>query len=517
VIQGKRGARHFVPFGDDDARLHACVTPTLDARAYVVRQKNLDGRLVFRRSARMTSTASTAENPVPETNPSTVEAPPVRWSLARRILFRFVFAHFVILFFPTPFTGMLPVIGDAIDEFISDSIWLPVVRNVGKYVLRLPEEVTHVRSGSGDTTYDWVFLFTSVCLAVIVAAIWSYVQRRKDNHEKLDDYFRIWLRYTLATVMIGYGIVKLVKLQFGDPHILQLVKTYGESSPMDLLWTFMGFSTPYTFFGGFMEFVPALMLFFRRTTLLGNLLLMGVLGNVVMLNFCYDVPVKIHSSHLFFMTLVIALPDMKRLFQFFVQNAPTQAVPERKKFAKPWMERGRVVAKVLFIVIVLGQQSYSTWRGLKANPSEATAPPILGVYEVTAFTRNGVDVPPSITDKTRWRYFLLSEYRDKQHVLITTMTGNKKFVSAKLDAQQKSILLEEPNGDQGFALPPQLTEGKGSFPMTLRFTEQEGRLHVLEGTIDGAAVRMELKKLHKEDFLLINRGFHWVNEFPFSP
>ena len=53
--------------------------------------------------------------------------------------------------------------------------------------------------------------------------------------------------------------------------------------------------------------------------------------------------------------------------------------------------------------------------------------------------------------------------------------------------------------------------------MTLRFTEQEGRLHVLEGTIDGAAVRMELKKLHKEDFLLINRGFHWVNEFPFSP
>jgi len=125
VIQGKRGARHFVPFGDGDARLHACVTPTLDARAYVVRQKNLDGRLVFRRSARMTSTASTAENPVPETNPSTVEAPPVRWSLARRILFRFVFAHFVILFFPymlkrdLPFSRLATLLRHSFSQTIS--------------------------------------------------------------------------------------------------------------------------------------------------------------------------------------------------------------------------------------------------------------------------------------------------------------------------------------------------------------------------------------------------------------
>lgn len=463
----------------------------------------------------MTSTASTAENPLPEPNPSNVATPPVPWSLARRILFRFIFAHFVILFFPAPFTGVLPVIGDTIDEFISESLWLPIARFAGKYVLHLPEEVNYAPTGSGDTTYNWVVLFSSVSIAVIVTAIWSFVQRRKDNYEKLEEYFRIWLRYTLASVMIAYGVAKLVKLQFGDPHILQLLKTYGESSPMDLLWTFMGFSTAYTFFGGVMEFIPALLLFFRRTTLLGALLLMGVMANVVMMNMCYDVPVKINSSHLLFMAIVIAWPDVKRLVQFFLKNAPTEPAPERKKFAKPWMERGRVVAKVLFIVVVLGQQSYSTWRGKTAVPSEETAPPILGVYEVTSFTRGGVDVPPVITDKTRWRYFLLSEYRDKQSALVTFMTGDKKFVSAKIDKQQKTLLLEEPKGDQGFALPPQFTGQKGSFPMTLQFTEQEGRLHVLEGTVDGAVMRVELKKLRKEDFQLMNRGFHWVNEFPF--
>ncbi len=465
----------------------------------------------------MTSTSATDPSPAPETMPTSETPPPAQWSLARRILFRFVFAHFVIFFFPAPFTSFLPVVGRTIEEFISDSIWLPMARVAGKYALHLPEEVTHVPSGSGDTTFDYVCLFVQACLAVIVMVIWSVVQRRKNNHEELEGCFRIWLRYTLAMVMIGYGVVKLVKLQFGDPGILQLVKTYGESSPMDLLWTFMGFSTPYTFFGGVMEFFPALLLFFRRTALLGALLLMGVLANVVMLNFCYDVPVKIYSSHLFVMSILITWPDVKRLVQFFLQNKATTPIPERRKFSKPWMERGRIVAKALFIVSVLGQQSYSTWKGLSAAPSPESAPPNLGVYEVTTFTRAGVDVPPSLTDKTRWRYFLLNEYRGKYLALVTTMTGEKKFVSAKLDAQQKTLLLEEPSAEQSISVSPDMLQPKKSFPMTLQFTEQEGRLHILEGKVDEAPVRMELKKLREEDFLLMNRGFHWVNEFPFSP
>ena len=77
------------------------------------------------------------------------------------------------------------------------------------------------------------------------------------------------------------------------------------------------------------------------------------------------------------------------------------------------------------------------------------------------------------------------------------------------------MLLEEPNGEQGVSVSPDLLEQKKSFPMTLQFTEREGRLHILEGKVDEAPVRMELKKLRKEDFPLMTRGFHWVNEFPF--
>ena len=45
------------------------------------------------------------------------------------------------------------------------------------------------------------------------------------------------------------------------------------------------------------EVLGALLLLFRRTTALGAAVLAVVLVNVVMMNFCYDVPVKINGVH----------------------------------------------------------------------------------------------------------------------------------------------------------------------------------------------------------------------------
>jgi hypothetical protein len=39
---------------------------------------------------------------------------------------------------------------------------------------------------------------------------------------------------------------------------------------------------------------------------------------------------------------------------------------------------------------------------------------------------------------------------------------------------------------------------------------------VLDGTLDGAAVTVRLRHLDESTFLLVNRGFHWVNEYPFN-
>ncbi len=78
----------------------------------------------------------------------------------------------------------------------------------------------------------------------------------------------------------------------------------GDLSPMRLAWLFIGYSVPYEIFGGLLETVSGLLLSFRRTQLLGSLMTLATIGNVVMINFCYDIPVKLFSSQLFLHVVV---------------------------------------------------------------------------------------------------------------------------------------------------------------------------------------------------------------------
>ena len=38
----------------------------------------------------------------------------------------------------------------------------------------------------------------------------------------------------------------------------------------------------------------------------------------------------------------------------------------------------------------------------------------------------------------------------------------------------------------------------------------------MEGTFDGRKVRATLRRVDKSDFLLLSRGFHWINEYPLN-
>jgi hypothetical protein len=80
----------------------------------------------------------------------------------------------------------------------------------------------------------------------------------------------------------------------------------------------MGYSTAFTFFGGCAELLPAVFLLFRRTALLGSLLAFAVMLNIVMLNFCYDVPVKLYSLNLLLLSMFLILlrPKLQRTHHF---------------------------------------------------------------------------------------------------------------------------------------------------------------------------------------------------------
>ncbi len=92
---------------------------------------------------------------------------------------------------------------------------------------------------------------------------------------------------------------------------------------MGVAWYFVGGSTAYTIFSGVMEVLGGALMVVRRTATLGALVSCTVLTNIVLLNFCYDIPVKLYSSNLLLMAIFLAAADARRLLNVFVLNRPT--------------------------------------------------------------------------------------------------------------------------------------------------------------------------------------------------
>jgi len=251
------------------------------------------------------------------------------WPLPLRIGFRFAFLYWLLYIIPSagqvslfdllPFGGL----GNKLATWFE---W-PLARlahAVGFYVFHLSGEGSdwHV-TGSGDTAMQYTLVFCIAVIAILGTIVWTAIDERRGRREYRTAYawLRLALRITLAITLLGYGFAKVYPGQFGPgPDLAALNETYGASSPMHLLWFFMGYSRPYAIFGGLLEVISGTLLLFERTETIGALGAAAVMLEVAVLNFCYDVPVKLYSTHLFLMSLFLLLPDFKPMWEFFVRR-----------------------------------------------------------------------------------------------------------------------------------------------------------------------------------------------------
>jgi hypothetical protein len=185
-------------------------------------------------------------------------------------------------------------------------------------------EVPSRFTGSGDGLFQYCTCFAYLILAAGATLVWTIVSEawrhwrthRAPDYDRLHSLFRLVVSFHLMYMMLVYGAIKVWCSQFPPITDAQLEVTYGDSSPMGLLWRFMQFSQPYTAATGIIEFTCGVLLIFRRTTLLGALCSAGATFQVFLLNMCYDVPVKLMSGHLFLMALLLIAPDAWRLLGF---------------------------------------------------------------------------------------------------------------------------------------------------------------------------------------------------------
>jgi uncharacterized membrane protein YphA (DoxX/SURF4 family) len=363
---------------------------------------------------------------------------------------------------------------------------------VGRHVLGIQGEIVHRFNGSGDRTADWIRALCLLALAVLGALVWTLVDRRRTDYSRLHRWVRLLVRWSLGTALISYGSFKVIQSQFPEPQLTKLVQPIGDSSPMGLLWTFMGSSGPYNAFTGGGEMLGGILVFFPRTVLLGALVAIGVMSHVVALNFSYDVPVKLYSVHLLLLAVFLAAPDFRRLANLFVLNRTAEAIDEPPMFARLWLNRAATALRWIVVVGTVAASLTNSYRGRQQILGMAAPAPIRGVWNVEEFERDGAVLAPLTTDAFRWSRLVVA---GKQTIATYSMAGTPRFHRASLDTAAKTIKL----GDAALSY-------KQDTPDDL----------AMEGQFEGARIRVKLKRVPESGFLLLNRGFHWVNETPYN-
>lgn len=92
-----------------------------------------------------------------------------------------------------------------------------------------------------------------------------------------------WFRYFCAFMLYTYGISKLLHLQFDLQSQLSR-QPVGTLTGYQLTWFYFGYSRAYAVVLGLTQVLGGTLLLFRKTTLLGALLMLPVMANILLIN-----------------------------------------------------------------------------------------------------------------------------------------------------------------------------------------------------------------------------------------
>ena len=445
----------------------------------------------------------------------------VHWLLPTRVAFRALLVYFALYVLPFPLDsalfsapiqlaakwGWVPA-GWSLGGMVDDG-WKSVAVWVGKNLLG-KEEVFVGPTGSGDTTVNYIKLGLMTLATGVIVAVWSVLDHRRPAYPRLARWLVVACRYYLGLVLLGYGYVKLIPLQMTMPGFQRLLMPFGDISPMGLVWRFMGVSTAYTIISGLCEVIGGWLLFFRRTRLVGALFSAAVMTNVVLLNYCYDVPVKLFSSHLLAMCIGLILLDAGRLWNFFLAHQPVPAPVEPPLFARRWQNIAGKAFGLLMVLYATGFSLYGGWQSYHSFGAGRELPPLYGLHEVESFVRDGEEAPPLVTDESRWQALL---FERSGWVTARRMDGVFEGYPLEIDTEARTLTVRPrtpPPGPDDPA-PPEVPEPLGE----LTYEQPEDRVLVVRGTWKGSEVEVRMTTRTHADFELTGRGFHWIAERPY--
>ncbi|MES2376370.1 MAG: hypothetical protein V4553_07320 [Bacteroidota bacterium] len=419
------------------------------------------------------------------------------WSTLQKIGFRFFFVFFVLYVILEP-NGIVPFSDD-----LSESYLHPLVIAVpwmAKHWLHISITVNSYGSGSGDRTFDWLIYGSVVIIATFSCAIWSLVGRKARNYNKMLYWLCTIIRYYAGMTMLRYGGAKVIKLQFAGPNPMRLMEPVGELSPFSLAWTYMGHSVAFNYFAGLAEVACGMLMFWRRTTTLGAVMGFVIAGNIVAINYCFDVPVKLLSTTLTIMFAFLLATDSRRLINVFITNKtalPANYSPHR--FNVQWKNVTLTTTKYIVIGFVLLANIYNFTSAGKMYGDDSKKPQLYGIYNVQYFIINNDTLQPLITDTVRWRKLMFDKFNNGA---VKMMNDSLKYYVIKQDSVKHTLKIN--------------TFADTAHKMLFSYRIIKRDTLILKGSWKKDSLKVKLIRYDYKNFTLLNRGFHFVNESVYS-
>jgi hypothetical protein len=338
------------------------------------------------------------------TNADKASAAPNSWPEWQKILFRIAFVFFLAMSIPNSASWYTDLV-----TFDWTRLHYRDVYDIARFGSGLDIFGRSIFGSQLEGYATWIItLLAAIAAGIIWTAIVKVIKKEAKEYNLLYYWIRVVVRYRAGIGIIGFGFTKLMPTQMPYPSYGLLNTNFGDFTLQKIYWLSVGIVPWYQVFAGVVELTAGVLLFFRGTTTLGAILLLGALGDIVYVNFAYDGGVHVYSSYFVLLAAFLLIKDIPKIWNLLILERYTIPHKFYPAFSRKWQQYLRTGLKAgvvgLFLVYLFYLQYVNFKYDPYKQPSTAGIKALRGNYNVTEFKINNQEIPYSPVDTVRWQW-----------------------------------------------------------------------------------------------------------------
>lgn len=214
-------------------------------------------------------------------------------------------------------------------------------------------------NGGNISWFPPIVVFSLVAITLLAAVVfpfvWHYLEKRqKINTGKVYGFLYSGIRYAVAFNIASFGWKKFYGLQFIVPAEIAGLPMNQQTGEW-LTWFYFGHSQAFGIIIAVIQIAGGYLLLFRKTVLIGSLILFTLLSNLTLINIFYQMNAGalMQSILLTMGVLFLILLDYKKLVVFFLKtksNLPS--LNFNSVLAKNMIRFSAIVLSLLYTIYI---------------------------------------------------------------------------------------------------------------------------------------------------------------------